>query len=226
PASTASAESAPTASTPAAPVPADAPAPEKAPEEDKPLGGRVSFTLAATGPLADPLAYSGTGTARIVGADLARIRLLGGFSSLLSSLGIGITTVELAEADAEFRIDRNRVEFSRLHLTGPSALVEAKGDYTMPKGTLDFSAKVRPFEKSDGFFSSAAGFVLSPLSSALEVELRGPLDDPEWTFSYGPTQFFRRITGSRPKPDPAPPPSPPAPTPPPPVPANPPPPAQ
>lgn len=198
------------ATRPATPSPAAAPSAARDADDDKPLGGRVSLTVAATGPLADPLAYAGNGTARIVGADLARIRLLGGFSSLLSSLGIGLATVELTEADAEFRIDRDRLDFSRLHLTGPSALVEAKGGYTLPGGTLDFSAKVRPFEKSSGFLGSAAGFVLSPLSSALEVELQGPLQDPEWTFSYGPTRFFRRITGSRPKPDPAPSPAPPA----------------
>lgn len=185
---------------PSAPAAPD-PTPDKSPaEEDKPLGGRFSLTVSATGPVSDPLAYSGTGSGRITGSNLARIRLLGGFSNLLSSLGIGLTTVELTEAEAEFRIERERLDFTRFQLTGPSARVESKGSYTMTDGTLDFSAKVRPFEKGTGFFGSAADFVLSPLTNALEVELRGPLEDPEWTFSYGPTQFFRRITGLQPKP--------------------------
>ena len=42
-------------------------------------------------------------------------------------------------------------------------------------------------------------FVLTPLSNVLEVELGGTLEEPDWTFTYGPTRLLRRITGSKPK---------------------------
>jgi hypothetical protein len=175
---------------------------------EKPLGGKLALRLAATGPADQPLKFSGQGDARITGANLASIRLLGRFSELLSGLGIGLSTLKLTDADTRFSLDRDRVLFAPIKLSGPSALIEAAGTYRLPDGTLDFNAKVRPFEKRDGILGSTADFVLSPLSSALEVELAGTLEHPDWIFAYGPTQLFRRITGGRPRsatpPDPAP----------------------
>lgn len=183
---------------------------DKAARPTKPLGGKLNLQLAATGPLDQPLGFAGQGTSRIADADLAQIRLLGGFSSLLAELGIDLATVTLTDAEARFDLMQNRIRFNSLALTGPSALVEADGIYTLPGGQLEFSAKVRPLEQRTGVISSTLGWVLSPLSSVLEVELGGTLDAPDWTFSYGPTRLFRRITGSRPDVPTSPPPSPPA----------------
>ncbi len=184
---------------PPTPTPTKAPAPGPAPDaateakENKPLGGRIDLSFAATGPLDDPLAYSGRGEAKIRGADLARIRLMGPFSSLLGELGLGFTTVRLTEADARLGLERERLVFDELRLTGPSALIEARGVYTLPEGALDFKAKVRPFEQRAGLLGSTADLVFSPLTHALEVELDGTLEAPTWTFSYGPTKLFRRL---------------------------------
>ena len=164
----------------------------------KTLGGSVSLRLAATGPLADPLAHSGAGSANIADADLAQIRLLGLFSRLLSDLGIGLGTLRLTHADTRFVLQRDQLLFDGLRLTGPSASVEADGAYRLPTGKLNFTARVRPLEQRTGILSSTVGWVLSPLSSALIVRLEGTLDQPDWTFSYGPTRLLRRITGSRP----------------------------
>lgn len=168
---------------------------------DKSPGGKLDLMLAATGPADQPLRFSGQGKARITGADLASIRLLGRFSELLSGLGIGLTTLKLTDAEARFTLDRDRLRFAPLNLSGPSALIESEGIYRLTDGILDFKARVRPFEKREGILSSTVGFVLTPLSSALEVDLDGTLEHPDWTFSYGPTQLFRRITGSRGKSD-------------------------
>jgi len=172
------------------------------PEKNRPLGGSLALSLKATGPLADPLGLSGQGEGVVTGADLARIRLLGGLSGLLSELGIGLGTVRLNGARAGFLLDRNRLSFKSLHLTGPSALVEAKGDYTLDTGRLAFNARVRPFEQRSGLLSSTAGLVLTPLSSALEVELSGTLEKPDWTFTYGPGRLLRRIIGGQSQPSP------------------------
>lgn len=194
------------ATRPAPPV-VEPPSAKLHPDADKnrPLGGTLELSLKAAGPLADPLGLSGRGEGAVAGADLARIRLLGGFSSLLSEIGIGLGTVRLSDARASFDLDRNRLAFDSLRLTGPSALVEAKGDYLLDAGTLAFNARVHPFEQRSGLLSSTAGFVLSPLTNVLEVELTGTLEEPGWTFTYGPTRLFRRmIGGDRPRPAPAP----------------------
>lgn len=169
---------------------------DEAPREAKPLGGRMSLGLKAAGPLDRPLEYVGSGTASIIGADLASIRMLGPLSSLLGEIGVGFTTIKLTEADARLSLDRDRLRFETLRLTGPSALVEAAGVFALEAGDLDFKAKVRPFEQRDGILGSTADFMLSPLSSALEVELGGTLEEPTWIFAYGPKKLFRRITDS------------------------------
>ena len=187
------------------PEPATAPAPEKAKKsaasakdakeskDAKPLGGRISAHLAATGPLDNPLGYSGRGDAKITGADLANIRLMGPVSSLLGEIGIGFTTLKLTEAGTRLALDQNRLVFEDLRLTGPSALIESKGVYALPAGSLDFKAKIRPFDQGGGILSSTANFFTSPLSAVLEVDLSGTLDEPAWTFSYGPTKLLRRL---------------------------------
>ena len=168
-------------------------APAKEPKDPKPIGGRLSVHLSATGPLENPLGHSGRGDAKITGADLANIRLMGPLSSLLGEIGIGFTTLKLTEADARIALDQNLLVFEDLRLTGPSALVETKGVYTLPDGFLDFKAKIRPFEQGGGILSSTVSIFTSPLTHVLEVELGGTIDDPSWTFTYGPTKLLRRL---------------------------------
>ncbi len=173
--------------------------PAKPDTREKPLGGTVQLRLAAQGPANDPLGFTGQGSALVTGADLARIRLFGLFSELLSELGIGLTTLKLTDADARFTLDRQRLAFSELNLKGASTLVETHGDYYLADGKLAFTAKVRPFERSGNLLGSTVNLVLSPLSTVLEVELGGTLEQPDWTFALGPTRLLRRITGFGPK---------------------------
>lgn len=174
--------------------PQPSPPPPASTTPPKNLGGRLALQLAATGPVNDPLAFTGTGTSFITGADLAQIRLMGRLSELLGNLGLGFTTVKLNEADARFTLDHDRLNFDPLTLSGQSAQITTKGTYTLSANTLAFTAKIRPFERSGGILSSTADFVLSPLSSALEIELGGTLNQPSWIFSYGPSRILRRIT--------------------------------
>lgn len=160
----------------------------------KPLGGTLDATLIATGPLEDPLAYSGSGTGRITGANLAAIRLFGPFSSMLSQAGLGIGTVRLHSADARFHLAGRSLEFQALDISGDSAQVHALGSYDLPSETIDFTAKLRPFQKQGGLLSGTADLMLAPLSTVLSVHLTGTLDKPSWRFTYGPRQWLRRIT--------------------------------
>lgn len=174
--------------------PQSSPPPSTTAAPPKALGGRLALQLTATGPVNDPLGFTGTGTALITGADLAQIRLMGRLSELLGNLGMGFTTVKLHSADARFSLDRNKLVFDSLTLAGQSAQISAKGTYTLSADNLAFTAKIRPFERAGGILSSTADFVLSPLSSALEIELGGTLEQPSWIFSYGPSRILRSIT--------------------------------
>lgn len=157
--------------------------------------GRLDLALSAEGPYADPFAFKGTGNAEITGADLGEINLLGVLSSLLRRTLLDFTTLQLDTARANFAVEGPRLAFSEFKLTGPRAAIEAHGNYHLDSKTMAFNAKVFPFEESSGVLGSAVGLVLTPLSNALEVKLSGQLENPSWTFVYGPTNFLRSIIG-------------------------------
>lgn len=164
------------------------------PPTPKPLGGRLDLTLAATGPMADPLAFSGQGSAHLAGAELAAIRLFGPFSTMLGQVGLGFGTVRLHTADATFLLDGSRLALDPLTLTGDAAQVDSRGSYDLAAETINFTARIQPFRNQSGLISGAADWVLTPLSSALTVHLDGALDRPAWRFNYGPRQLLKRIT--------------------------------
>jgi hypothetical protein len=150
----------------------------------------------------------------ITGAELGEINLLGILSSLLRPTIFNFTTLQLDTARANFSLVGRTLEFSELRLTGPRAAIEAQGGYRLDTKTLDFAAKIRPFDTSETFLGATFGAVLSPLSSVLEVKLGGALDQPSWSFVYGPTNLLRVLSGegSRPtEPAASPPASPPPP---------------
>ncbi|MBC8040788.1 MAG: hypothetical protein H7Y06_09615, partial [Opitutaceae bacterium] len=102
----------------------------------------------------------------------------------------------LTTMDASFRLNGDRVRFRDLRVSGPSALLLAKGTYQVRGGGLDFSAKLHPFDESTTMFGNAANFVLTPFSKVFEVKLQGTLSKPAWIFSYGPSRLLNSLTGN------------------------------
>ena len=158
--------------------------------------GRLNLALTAEGPLADPFGFRGEGHVTITEAALAEVNLLGLLSTLLRRTLLDYSTLELDAARANFDLSGSRLIFSQLSITGPRAAIDASGDYRLDTKTLDFNAKILPFDSSRGLVGSTLGLVLSPLSSVLEVRLTGPLASPAWAFAYGPTSILRALTGN------------------------------
>ena len=96
------------------------------------------------------------------------------------------------------------MRFDELRVTGPSALLQAKGYYHLNDGSLDFSAKVYPFDETTSILGSAVGLVLNPLSRVFEVRLQGTLANPSWIFAYGPSRLLNKLVGSEKSPRPSP----------------------
>ena len=157
--------------------------------------GRLDFTLAAEGLLEDFYSFKGTGHAAITGTELGQLNLFGPLSEALHGTFINLGSFSLTSVDAPFKLDGERVRFEDLRVTGPSALLQAKGDYWLRGGQLDFTTKVHPFDESTSVVGSAVGFVLTPLSKVFEVKLQGTLTNPSWIFAYGPSRLLNTITG-------------------------------
>ena len=155
----------------------------------------IRFDLAAVadGRYHDPFSFSGRGTVSVTGADLYQIHLLGRLSQVLN-----FTKLHFTDGQANFTIAQNKVSFPEVKVTGANSEIMAKGDYWLDQKTLDFSAKVYPFGESKFLPGELLDKLLTPVSILAEGKLTGTLDNPKWVSAYGPTNFFSKLTQSKP----------------------------
>ena len=149
----------------------------------------LDLAAAAEGGYHDPLSFAGSGTVALAGAELEQIHLLGLLSQLLT-----FTSLRFTAAQASVTIDKGKLSFPEVKVTGANSSIEAKGDYRLDQKTLDFNAKVYPFGKSKFAPSKLANLVLTPVSALAEVKLTGTIEKPRWAFVYGPTNLLRKLT--------------------------------
>lgn len=165
--------------------------------------GKLDLHATAKGLYQDPYSFAGSGTAELRGAELAEVNLLGSLSEAFKGNSLlGFTSWRLDTAKTTFTIEHEKLVFPDLRITGPTARLEAHGAYRFDKKTMAFNAKFFPFEEGKTLLANAVGFVLAPVSAALELKLSGSVDQPRWYFAYGPTNFFRKIAGNEETPPP------------------------
>ncbi len=155
----------------------------------------LDLGIAAQGLLDDPFSFTGHGRAELIGQGLGEVRLLGLLSELLNFTALRFNTLR-----TDFVVDKSKLIFPNLSLTGQNAAIDAHGSYLLTRRELDFNARVYPFQESKFILKSVMGAMLTPLSTILEVKLGGQLDDPSWAFVIGPTNFFRSLFSSSGKP--------------------------
>lgn len=149
----------------------------------------VDLDVSAEGDLDNPLSYVGSGNMELGGQGLGEIRLLGLLSELLN-----FTALRFNHLRANFNVEKDKVVFPEVRVTGANSAVDAHGNYSLAKRQLDFNAKIYPFQESKFILKNVVGAVLSPLSSVLEVKLTGELDKPKWAFVIGPTNILRSLS--------------------------------
>jgi hypothetical protein len=165
-------------------------------------GGRLEAAFAAEGRPGVLATFKGKGHAHITGAELAEVHLFGLLSQLLSGVGLGFTSLRLDQARADFQLEASRLHFNELRVTGRNAALDARGDYRLDTKTLDFTARLSPFEESRALIPKLFDLVTNPLTSFLELKLSGPLSSPNWSFALGPTNILRALVGAEPTPPP------------------------
>lgn len=150
-------------------------------------GGHLDIALSAQGSPDTIASFSGTGNAALTGADLGEIHLFGLLSQVLSGLSLNFSSLKLDSAHTSFRVENGRLHFPDLKITGPSAVIDARGDFILESNALDFTAKFKPFEESRTLLTAAIGIVINPITSILELKLVGPLNKPTWAVAIGST---------------------------------------
>jgi len=149
---------------------------------------RLDLEASGTGRSDDFLSYQGTGQAALRGAELGEVRMLGLFTELLPFASLRFTA-----ARADFKIDGANLVFPSVNVTGANSAIEAHGTYDLDRHRLDFNAKFFPFLKSKSLPQELMGKVLAPLSEFLQVKLSGSLDNPQWVFENGPSNFLHKL---------------------------------
>jgi AsmA-like C-terminal region len=149
---------------------------------------QLDVALSAEGHLDDFLSFHGAGNAQLAGSELGQVPMLGLLSELLRFTSLRFTT-----ARGNFKIEGPRLDFSEVKVTGRNSAIDAHGAYALDTKTLDFNAKVFPFEESQGLVRGAVGFFLAPFSQFFELKLTGKIDRPAWNFLYSPGNLLRSM---------------------------------
>lgn len=148
-------------------------------------GGKFDLTLSAQGATKDLINLRGTGSAQLSGTELGEIHLFGLLSQVLSAVALNFSSLKLDAARTTFQLGDGRIHFPDIKVTGPTAAIDAKGDYLLESKTLDFTAKLKPYEETHNPLTAVVGMVMNPLTSIFELKLTGPLAKPTWSVTLG-----------------------------------------
>ncbi len=156
--------------------------------------GLLSGDFRLAGPLGTNFlaTASGSGSAHLRNGYLMSMPLFGGLSAYLSVLIPGFGYAEQREARADFVIGDNAVKTDNARLLGRLVSVGLNGSYRFD-GVLDFRVEVL-FLK-EGLTAAVTRLLTSPLTKALQFQLTGTLEKPEWWPVNTPTRllnFFKR----------------------------------
>lgn len=146
-------------------------------------GGKLQFAVSASGNPDDLKSFVGSGNVQLAGAELGEVHLFGLLSQVLSSLSLNFSSLKLDTLRTSYQLANGVAHFPDVRVTGPTALIEAKGDYRLADRTLDFTAKFKPYEENRNPLTFVVGIVVNPLASILDLRLTGPIQKPNWSVS-------------------------------------------
>src|SRR6185369_6327684 len=91
--------------------------------------------------------FQGTGNVALTGAELGEVHLFGLLSQVLSGLSLSFSSLKFDAARSSFTLQDGALFFPDLKVTGPSAVIDARGNYVIATNALDFSAKFKPYDQ-------------------------------------------------------------------------------
>ena len=148
-------------------------------------GGKLDLAVSAQADPANLAAIRGNGNVQITGAELGEIHLFGLLSQVLSAVWLNFSSLKLDSARSSFTLGEGRVHFPDVRIAGPSAVIDAKGDYLIGTKSLDFTARLKPYEETRNPLTAVVGIVINPLTSIFELKLSGPIVKPSWSLAIG-----------------------------------------
>ncbi len=156
------------------------------PEKFLELAGTLDATFAGKGLLGDPLGYRGAGYLQVSNANLVEKRLLGPLSAALEATPLFFTTLKFDSLEGPFAVDGRYVKVADTELDGPVAKLRLEGLYDLGTEEMDLKARLFPFLNSNiPILSAIINIATQPISSVIELSIRGPFDDPKISIFSG-----------------------------------------
>ncbi len=135
--------------------------------------------------------FVGEGSVALSEADLGTVRLVGVVSRVLEQVGLPFTSFSLRSLKATGSVQGGTIIFPDLVLSGPTMRIQADGEVDIQSQTLEVDLRVYLLTSEDNPLVTAFGLLFRPLTHALELELSGSLEDPQWRFKRNPFNLFR-----------------------------------
>lgn len=157
------------------PAPATGPAAPAGPAASR---GKLDLNFLGTINLQAPRLLKGRGDFELFNPELKRVRVLGGISSLLESIGIKSTSYDLTNARGTFGCIAGRAYFPDLTIKGSDALLSLTGEVDLQAATLAFEGDFS-LPPKEGFNPLEILNFNRALISLSRIRINGPFAKPD-----------------------------------------------
>ena len=126
----------------------------------------------------NPRQLNGLGKFSLQDPELRKVRLLGGISTILETLGVESTTYELTHAEGRFGCQGGRAYLPETVISGPQARLVLAGEIDLLTSTMDFEGDFS-LPRKGGFNPLDLLNLNRTLVSLTKIKVKGPLSKPE-----------------------------------------------
>ncbi|QYY36803.1 AsmA-like C-terminal region-containing protein [Ruficoccus sp. ZRK36] len=155
---------------------------------------KIDFDLNAQGTTGDVKTFRGHGQIGISNALLGQFHIFGGLSRAIQAIGLNLGTVDFTKGTAPFVLGKGYAHFPGLTISGPTARIDANGNFNLDTGELDFYLSLYPLGGVDIPLISTIFSAINPLTDVVEAQLTGTASEPKWAVDFRPLGI---ITGQK-----------------------------
>ena len=141
-------------------------------------GSNLNFNFQGTVDVDNPTEIKGLGSFDIYSPDLKKIRLLGGLSTILESLGIEATTYTLDHINGHFGCTDGTVYFPDLMIMGSQSYLGLNGEIHLKESDVDFNGQFT-VPKSGSFTPLQLLNLSRNLVNNTKITVKGPISTPK-----------------------------------------------
>ena len=141
-------------------------------------GSNLNFNFHGTIDIEKPTEIKGLGSFDLYSPDLKKIRILGGLSAILESLGIEATTYTLDHVNGHFGCTDGTAYFPDLMVMGPQSYLGLNGEIHLKESDVDFNGQFT-VPKSEGFTPLQILNLSRNLVNNTKITVKGPISSPQ-----------------------------------------------